>query len=120
MVWLFHNNTLLKVVYVFYQLCSHASSREYVRDQTEVGNCGKYVQGGPKKMSLTRQCWKATFFGMPCSFECLKTLLFYHINVINFFVLQATPYLLDLLHDRNPEVQRVCDATLQLIGEVGQ
>ena len=33
---------------------------------------------------------------------------------------QATPYLLDLLHDRNPEVQRVCDATLQLIGEVDQ
>ena len=33
---------------------------------------------------------------------------------------QATPYLLDLLHDRNPEVQRVCDATLQLIGEVNQ
>ena len=25
---------------------------------------------------------------------------------------EATPYLLDLLHDRNPEVQRVCDATL--------
>lgn len=50
---------------MFYQLCSHASSRQYVRDQTE-----------------------------------------------------ATPYLLDLLHDRNPEVQRVCDATLQLIGEV--
>ena len=29
---------------------------------------------------------------------------------------EATPYLLDLLHDRNTEVQRVCDATLQLIG----
>merc|ERR1719266_2495717 len=56
---------VLQVVYVFYQLCSHANSREYVRDHTE-----------------------------------------------------ATPYLLDLLHDRNPEVQRVCDATLQLIGEV--
>jgi hypothetical protein len=24
---------------------------------------------------------------------------------------------LDLLHDRNPEVQKVCDATLQIIGE---
>lgn len=56
---------VLQVVYVFYQLCSHSSSRQYVRDQTE-----------------------------------------------------ATPYLLDLLHDRNPEVQRVCDATLQMIGEV--
>jgi hypothetical protein len=56
---------VLQVVYVFYQLCSHASSRQYVRDETE-----------------------------------------------------ATPYLLDLLHDRNPEVQRVCDATLQMIGEV--
>ena len=30
---------------------------------------------------------------------------------------EATPYLLDLLHDRNPEVQRVCDATLQMIGD---
>merc|ERR1711962_604756 len=58
---------VLQVVYVFYQLCSHTDSRQYVRDQTE-----------------------------------------------------ATPYLLDLLHDRNPEVQRVCDATLQLIGEVSQ
>ena len=55
------------MVYVFYQLCSHTSSRQYVRDQTE-----------------------------------------------------ATPYLLDLLHDRNPEVQRVCDATLQMIGTVTQ
>ena len=36
------------------------------------------------------------------------------------YLCQATPYLLDLLHDRNPEVQRVCDATLQLIGEVSQ
>ena len=80
----------------------------------------KIPTGWAKKMSLTRQCWKATFFGMPCSFECLKTLLFYHINIIKIFVLQATPYLLDLLHDRNPEVQRVCDATLQLIGEVSQ
>ena len=26
--------------------------------------------------------------------------------------------MLDLLHDRNPEVQRVCDATLQMIGEI--
>merc|ERR1711892_1568716 len=56
---------VLQVVYVFYQLCSHTTSRQYVRDETE-----------------------------------------------------ATPYLLDLLHDRNPEVQRVCDATLQMIGEV--
>jgi len=56
---------VLQVVYVFYQLCSHSTSRQYVRDETE-----------------------------------------------------ATPYLLDLLHDRNPEVQRVCDATLQMIGEV--
>ena len=61
----------------------------------------------------------ATFFGMPCHFECSKTFLFYHINIITIFV-EATPYLLDLLHDRNPEVQRVCDATLQLIGEVSQ
>ena len=30
----------------------------------------------------------------------------------------ATPYLLDLLHDRNTEVQKVCDATLQMIGEI--
>ena len=52
------------MVYVFYQLCSHSTSRQYVRDETE-----------------------------------------------------ATPYLLDLLHDRNPEVQRVCDATLQMIGD---
>ena len=37
------------------------------------------------------------------------------------FVLEETeaiPYLLDLLHDRNPEVQKVCDSTLQMIGEV--
>ena len=26
--------------------------------------------------------------------------------------------MLDLLHDRNTEVQRVCDATLQMIGEI--
>ena len=51
-------------MYVFYQLCSHSTSRQYMRDETE-----------------------------------------------------ATPYLLDLLHDRNPEVQRVCDATLQMIGD---
>ena len=69
---------------MFYQLCSHAASRQYVKDSTD-----------------------------------------------------ATPYLLDLLHDRNTEVgrckimilkifvkifmlqvQRVCDATLQLIGEI--
>merc|ERR1719410_2453273 len=56
---------VLQVVYVFYQLCSHAASRQYVKDSTD-----------------------------------------------------ATPYLLDLLHDRNTEVQRVCDATLQLIGEI--
>ena len=56
---------LSQVIYVFYQLCSHPSSRQHVKDQTEV-----------------------------------------------------TPYLLDLLHDRNTEVQRVCDATLQMIGEV--
>ena len=31
---------------------------------------------------------------------------------------EATPYLLDLLHDRNTEVQKVCDATLQMIGEI--
>ena len=31
---------------------------------------------------------------------------------------EATPYMLDLLHDRNTEVQRVCDATLQMIGEI--
>ena len=60
-------------------------------------------------------CWQ-----LFCSFECLKTSLFYHRYIIKIFVLQATPYLLDLLHDRNPEVQRVCDATLQLIGEVSQ
>ena len=53
----------VQVVYVFYQLCSHPTSRGYVLNETE-----------------------------------------------------ATPYLLDLLHDRNPEVQRVCDATLQMIG----
>ena len=43
----------LQVVYVFYQLCSHAASRQYVKDSTD-----------------------------------------------------ATPYLLDLLHDRNTEVGR--------------
>ena len=31
---------------------------------------------------------------------------------------EATPYMLDLLHDRNTEVQRVCDATLQMIGDL--
>ena len=113
------------MVYVFYQLCSHASSREYVRDQTEVGICGKYLQGVPKKCRLKGNVGRqkvllTTFFGTPCSFEFLKTFLFYHRYIINIFVIQATPYLLDLLHDRNPEVQRVCDATLQLIGEVGQ
>ena len=41
----------VQVVYVFYQLCSHAASRQYVKDSTD-----------------------------------------------------ATPYLLDLLHDRNTEV----------------
>ena len=30
---------------------------------------------------------------------------------------EATPYMLDLLHDRNTEMQRVCDATLQMIGQ---
>ena len=58
---------VLQVIYVFYQLCSHPASRQFVKDETE-----------------------------------------------------ATPYLLDLLHDRNTEVQRVCDATLQMIGEVSQ
>ena len=42
---------MLLYVYVFYQLCSHAASRQYVKDSTD-----------------------------------------------------ATPYLLDLLHDRNTEV----------------
>ena len=56
-----------QVIYVFYQLCSHPASRQYVQQETE-----------------------------------------------------ATPYLLDLLHDRNTEVQKVCDATLQRIGEVSQ
>ena len=79
------------MVYVFYQLCSHASSREYVRDHTEVILAQTYSD---LKKSLAKK-----FKLNPC---------------------QATPYLLDLLHDRNPEVQRVCDATLQLIGEVNQ
>ena len=57
----------VQVIYVFYQLCSHSASRQYVQQETE-----------------------------------------------------ATPYLLDLLHDRNTEVQKVCDATLQRIGEVSQ
>ena len=31
---------------------------------------------------------------------------------------EAVAYLIDLLHDKNPQVQKVCDATLDIIAQV--
>lgn len=43
---------------------------------------------------------------------------FVHIGFVNikkYFLVEAAAYLIDLMHDKNAEIRRVCDSTLDII-----
>ena len=76
---------VLQVVYVFHQLCLHEESR------------GVIIKGS----------------------DVVAYLIGKEITKVNVWILREIdhicPLFTDLMHDKNPEVQRVCDATLDII-----
>lgn len=45
-----------------------------------------------------------------------------HTETRNFLIreTEAVAYLIDLMHDKNPQVQKVCDATLDIIAQIDE
>ncbi|XP_059490595.1 kinesin-associated protein 3 isoform X1 [Neocloeon triangulifer] len=74
------DEVVLQIIFVFFQLCKHPASMDYLIQETGMsnGNQGKFYT--------------------------------------NYYITEAAAYLIDLMHDKNAEIRRVCDNTLDIIG----
>ena len=77
---------VLQIVYVFYQMIFHKSTREIIIKKTR----------------------KFTYLAI------FKSKIF-KISKYSKFFLEAPAYLIDLMHDKNAEVRRICGLTLDII-----
>lgn len=89
-----------QIVYVFYQMVFHQATRDVIVKETRI----------------------LPTVAAPSAADASPRLILIRVEILSLVVFlcpEAPAYLIDLMHDKNAEIRKVCDNTLDIIGVSG-